>query len=168
MLGCQRVPYGIQPVQFQPERYLGRWYEVARFDHWFERGLANTTADYSMRPDGTIQVINRGYDPVKGTWNEAHGVAKFADGRHTADLNVTFFWPFYGKYVVFALDQKHYNYAMVTSGSRDYLWILSRTPVMDPLIFTELYLKARDEGFAVEKLILVPQNGRRTMLQGRD
>lgn len=154
--GCASAPEGLQPVTgFQADRYLGTWYEIARLDHSFERGLSKVTADYSRRDDGSIQVVNRGYDAQRGKWREARAVARFNGPTDAASLKVTFFWPFSGAYNVIILDQEGYNYAMVTSSSRDYLWILARQKRLDPAIQNELLAKAKEWGFRTEDLIFV-------------
>jgi apolipoprotein D and lipocalin family protein len=105
--GCTSVPQGLRPVNdFKPDRYLGTWYEIARLDHSFERGLTQVTAEYSKRDDENIQVVNRGYDAASGKWREAKGVASFVGSPDVASLKVTFFWPFYGGYHVIALDRE--------------------------------------------------------------
>ena len=156
--GCASVPEGLQPVTgFEVDRYLGTWYEIARLDHSFERGLSKVTAEYSRRDDGDIQVVNRGYDAQRDKWREAYAVARFAGPTDVASLEVTFFWPFSGAYNVIVLDQEGYNYAMVTSSSRDYLWILARQKHLDPAIQNELLAKAKEWGFRTEDLIFVEQ-----------
>jgi len=154
--GCASVPEGLQPVSgFEVDRYRGTWYEIARLDHSFERGLSKVTAEYSRRDDGGIQVVNRGYDAQRGKWCEARAVARFAGSTDVASLKVTFFWPFSGAYNVIVLDQEGYNYAMVTGSSRDYLWILARQKRLDPAIQNELLAKAKEWGFRTEDLIFV-------------
>ena len=154
--GCASVPEGLQPVTgFQADRYLGTWYEIARLDHSFERGLSKATAEYSKSDDGSIQVVNRGYDARQGKWREARAVARFVGPADVASLKVTFFWPFSGAYHVIVLDQEGYNYAMVTSSSRDYLWILARQKHLDAAIQSDLLAKAKGWGFRTEDLIFV-------------
>jgi len=154
--GCASVPDGLQPItQFQADRYLGTWYEVARLDHSFERGLSKVTAEYARRDDGSIQVVNRGYDAQREKWREAQAVARFVGSADVASLKVTFFWPFYGAYHVIALDRDGYNYAMVTSSSRDYLWILARQKHLDAVVQNELLAKAKAWSFRTEDLIFV-------------
>ena len=151
-------PEGLQPVtDFQAQRYLGTWYEIARLDHSFERGLSKATAEYSKRDDGSIQVINRGYDAQRGKWREARSVARFVGPSDVASLKVTFFWPFSRAYHVIALDRDGYNYAMVTSSSRDYLWILARQKHLDAAVQKDLLDKAKGWGFRTEDLIFVEQ-----------
>jgi len=157
-LGCTRVPAGLQPVTgFDGPRYLGKWYEIARLDHSFERGLTNVTAEYASRPDGGISVVNRGYDPRAGKWREARAVARFKGDPSVGSLRVCFFWPFWGGYHIIALDEKEYRFAMVAGPSRSYLWILSRQPNLPPQVMSDLVGKAKEWGFDVEKLIQVEQ-----------
>ncbi|HQQ75635.1 MAG TPA: lipocalin family protein, partial [Pseudomonadales bacterium] len=101
LLGCLGKPDTVQPVQpFALDRYLGRWYEIARLDHSFERGLDHVNAEYSLQEDGSVRVLNRGYDPAKKQWKEAIGKAQFVDNKNEGYLKVSFFGPFYGSYVV--------------------------------------------------------------------
>jgi len=156
--GCASVPEGLQPVtDFQADRYLGTWYEIARLDHSFERGLSKATAEYSKMDDGSIQVINRGYDAQRGKWREARAVARFVGPVDVASLKVTFFWPFFGAYHVIVLDREGYSYAMVTSSSRSYLWILARQKRLDPAVQNDLLTKAKAWGFKTEELVFVEQ-----------
>ena len=128
LAGCIGVPEGIEPVtDFDVQRYLGTWYEIARLDHRFERGLDAVTATYESRDDGGLDVINRGYDTDSGDWRDARGRAYFVDDSDTAHLKVSFFGPFYASYVVFDLD-KGYDYALVTGKDRSYFWLLARSP----------------------------------------
>jgi apolipoprotein D and lipocalin family protein len=142
-------------------QYLGTWYEIARLDHSFERGLEQVTANYSLDKDGSIKVVNRGFNPETKEWKEAIGKALFvdaanADGTRTGRLKVSFFGPFYGAYNIIELDKPYYNYAMV-SGGQDYLGILSRTPQLTYPIKQELIARAKHLGYATEKLIYVKQ-----------
>ena len=156
--GCASVPQGLEPVgDFQTDRYLGTWYESARLDHSFERGLSKVTAEYSKRDDGTIQVVNRGYDAHRDKWREARAVARFVGPADVASLKVTFFWPFSGAYHVIVLDREGYSYAMVTSSSRSYLWILARQKRLDAAVQNDLLAKAKGLGFRTEDLIFVEQ-----------
>lgn len=153
LAGCTGVPQGLQTVRgFEPERYLGTWYEIARLDHAFERGLTDVTASYGRRPDGGIDVLNRGWDPAKGAWREARGRAFFLEDPNVASLKVSFFGPFYGGYHVFALDP-HYRWALVSGPSRDYLWILARTPDLTEPLLLELVDKARRAGIDTDALV---------------
>lgn len=156
LTGCTMAPRGIAPVEnFELERYLGRWYEIARLDHRFERGLSRVTADYSRRPDGGIAVVNRGYHAGKGEWAEVRGRAYPLDSPAQGSLKVSFFWPFYAGYHVIALDRVNHGYALVCGPSRDYLWILARTPSLDAEITRQLIAQARLLGFVTDQLIFV-------------
>lgn len=154
--GCTSVPEGVKPVQgFEADRYLGTWYEIARFDHSFERGLSQITANYSMRDDGGIRVLNRGYNAEEGEWNEAEGKAYFVEDKQTGHLKVSFFGPFYASYVVAELDKENYHYSLVTGPDKTYLWILSRTPELPQTVLDGLIKKAKSLGFDTSKLIWV-------------
>jgi apolipoprotein D and lipocalin family protein len=156
LTGCTSPPKGVTPVTgFDLDRYLGQWYEIARLDHSFERGLEQVTATYSRREDGGVKVLNRGYDPVAAAWREAEGRAYFKGDSSVGHLKVSFFGPFYGGYVVVALDQENYNYALVSGPDRSYLWILARTPTLDPEIRDRLVAEARRLGYPVDDLIWV-------------
>jgi apolipoprotein D and lipocalin family protein len=129
LAGCAGAPEGIVVVDnFKLDRYLGTWYEIARIENRFERGSEQVSAIYSLRKDGMVQVLNKGYYPEKKKWKTAEGKAKFAGDPNVGALKVSFFGPFYGPYTVFALDHDNYTWAMVTASSRDYFWILARTP----------------------------------------
>ena len=154
--GCVGLPEGITPVaEFDVQRYLGQWYEIARLDHSFERGLEKVSADYSLRNDGGINVINRGYDPAKKEWKEATGRAYFVGEPTVGRLKVSFFGPFYGGYNIIALDRQGYSYSMVCGPDRSYLWILSRTPEMEAGLLSGLVNQAKDLGFDTSSLIYV-------------
>ena len=155
LAACTSVPDGVEPVRgFDLERYLGRWHEIARLDHSFERGLSRVTADYSRRDDGGVRVLNRGYDAAKGAWKEAEGRAYRIGDIDVASLKVSFFGPFYGGYHVIALDPD-YRWALVAGPSRDYLWILAREPQLDAAIYARLVAQAAASGFPVDGLIRV-------------
>lgn len=156
LAGCTGVPDGVEPVSpFDINRYDGIWYEVMRLDHSFERNLTNVTATYELLGDGTVGVLNRGFDREECRWKEAEGTAEFQGEKTVASLSVTFFWPFAGGYHVFALDQQNYHYALVSGPSHSYLWILARQPDLPIEIRNGLVAKARDRGFPVNDLILV-------------
>lgn len=151
------VPEKVEPVEgFELQAYLGKWYEIARLDHSFERGLEGVTAHYSLRDDGGVKVVNRGYNPEEGSWDEAVGKAYFVGDSDIAHLKVSFFGPFYGSYVVFELDPE-YQYSLVSGPDLSYLWILARTPELDSKTLEELVGKARARGFATEELIFPEQ-----------
>lgn len=156
------MPENLKTVDgLDAQQYLGTWYEIARLDHSFERDLEQVTATYSLREDGGIKVINRGFNTQKNEWSEAEGKAYFTqapnpDGTYKGELKVSFFGPFYGPYHIIALDKIHYNYALVTSG-KEYLWILSRTPQLTYPIKQELMAQAKALGYPTENLIFVKQ-----------
>lgn len=156
LAGCTGRPDGIEPVRpFDAHRYKGEWFEIMRLDHIFERGLTNVTATYTLRDDGSVGVLNRGYDRKNCRWKEADGRAVFQGAQDTASLSVTFFWPFAGGYNVFALDLQDYGWAMISGPSRSYLWILARQPDLSADIRNRLLAQARHLGFPVDDLILV-------------
>ncbi|KAB2889311.1 MAG: lipocalin [Desulfobulbaceae bacterium] len=156
LTGCVGIPKGVTPIDnFELERYLGRWYEIARLDHSFERGLSRVTAEYSLREDGGVRVINRGWSAAKGSWRQAEGRAYFVEGKDRGYLKVSFFGPFYGSYVIFALDREHYRYALVSGPDTSYLWLLAREPEIDPELRDRLITRAAALGFATENLIMV-------------
>lgn len=158
LTGCVNVPAGIVPVEpFALDRYLGRWYEIARLDHSFERGLSEVTANYSLRDDGMVRVINRGYDKANERWKEAEGKARFVRESTQGFLKVSFFGPFYGSYIIFALDQEDYNYALISGPDTSYLWILARQPTLAEDIKQRLIATAQQKGFATSELIFVEQ-----------
>jgi len=148
------MPEGAEAVKnFSLERYLGTWYEIARLDHRFERNLSRVTADYSMNDDGTVKVMNRGYNTKKARWSEAEGKARFVDETDVGKLKVTFFWPFYGAYNIIALEPENYSYALIIGNNTKYMWILAREPTLEPHVLQELLDKARKLGFATDELI---------------
>ncbi|WP_076416108.1 lipocalin family protein [Shewanella sp. UCD-KL12] len=154
--GCLGMPKTIQPVRpFELNNYLGKWYEIARLDHSFERGLSKVTAEYSMRSDGGVSVINRGYSADKNEWKEAEGKAYFVNSENEGYLKVSFFGPFYGSYVVFELEKENYDYAFVSGPNNDYLWLLSRTPTVSETVKSKFEQLAKKNGFAVGQLIYV-------------
>ncbi|AMD02635.1 lipocalin family protein [Halomonas chromatireducens] len=155
--GCVGTPKGTQPVTgFELDRYLGKWYEIARLDHSFERGLDCVTADYSLRDDGGVRVINRGVNLETGEEDEAEGRAYFVRDESVAHLKVSFFGPFYGGYNVLVLDDE-YRWALVSGPTREYLWILARQPELDPAVYRELVKDAERMAFPVTELIEVTQ-----------
>lgn len=159
LAGCTGVPDGAQPVRgFELQRYLGTWVEVARLDHRFERGLVDVSATYRLNDDGSVAVLNRGWDPSQGAWKQAEGVARFIGDPQTASLKVSFFGPFYGGYHVIALDPG-YRWAMVIGPTTDYLWILAREPTLDAGVRERLLAQARALGVDTGGLIWV-EHGR--------
>ena len=155
LAGCTGIPEGIEPVDnFELEPYLGTWYEIARLDHSFERGLSNATAQYSLREDGGVSVLNRGYRTEKGAWDEAAGKAYFIGDPSVGRLKVSFFGPFYGGYNVFELGE-NYEYSMIAGPDRSYLWILAREPQLPQAMLDELLVKAEAAGYDTSELIYV-------------
>ena len=155
LFSCSSIPKGVTAVQpFDIEKYLGKWYEIARLDFKYERNLNNTTAEYSLNPDGTIKVDNRGYNVVTGEWQQAIGKARLAGKEDVAMLKVSFFGPFYSGYNVIALDAE-YKYALIAGAKFKYLWILSRdTNIPDEV--KNQYLKiARDYGYNTSELLWI-------------
>lgn len=156
--GCMGMPASVAPVQdFELDTYLGLWYEIARLDHSFERGLEQVTAEYSLLEGGGVRVKNRGFSTTKKAWKEAEGKAFFVGKSSEGYLKVSFFGPFYGSYVVFELDKDNYQYAFVCGPNTSYLWLLSRTPTVDKDVLTRFVTKAKQLGFATEKLVYVHQ-----------
>ncbi|MGR5236003.1 lipocalin family protein [Vibrio alfacsensis] len=157
LFGCTSKPDGIEPVNnFELQPYLGKWYEIARLDHSFERGLSKVTAEYELREDGGVTVINRGYSEEKQAWTQADGKAYFVEDENTGHLKVSFFGPFYSSYIVFELGE-NYDYAFISGFNHDYLWLLSRTPTVDEATIERFIQVATEKGFALDELILVDQ-----------
>lgn len=157
LAGCSTTPPEGVPVvsPFDVARYEGRWYEIARLDHSFERGLTDVSATYRRQPDGSVEVVNRGYDAERQAWREARGRAVFTGDPRVASLKVSFFGPFYGGYHVVALDHDHYRWAMVIGPSREYLWILARERRLADPVRDRLLEHARALGIDVHELIWV-------------
>ena len=152
---CKTIPKNVVAVKpFHVEKYLGKWYEIARLDFRFERGLNKTEANYSLNKDGTIKVVNRGFDYAKDLWKQSTGKAKFVSSADEAKLKVSFFGPFYSGYNVIAIDPD-YKYALVCGKNFDYLWILSREKSIPENVKQEYLQKAKDYGFTVSKLVWV-------------
>jgi apolipoprotein D and lipocalin family protein len=142
---------------FNLDQYLGTWYEIARMDHSFERGMSNVTANYKLRDDGKVAVLNKGYYADKSKWKSATGVAKFTGEANRGALRVSFFRPFYGGYNVILLAED-YSYALVAGDSEKYLWILSRTPELAEEVLTVIIEKARSLGYPIEAMIFIDQS----------
>ena len=155
---CLGMPDSITPVgNFDLQRYLGKWYEIARLDHSFERGLQRVTAEYRLRDDGGISVLNRGYSVDEGEWKQAQGKAYPVGSSSEGYLKVSFFGPFYGSYVIFELDPD-YRHAFVSGPNRSYLWLLSRTPTVDAAVIERFVDQARRLGFDSDELVFVEQS----------
>ncbi|MGJ8668040.1 MAG: lipocalin family protein [Oceanococcus sp.] len=150
------MPENVTPVKgFELDRYLGKWYEIARLDHSFERGLQQVTAEYTLKEGGGVRVVNSGYSAKEGKWKVATGKAYFVDDPNDGYLKVSFFGPFYGAYVIFELDLDGYEYAFVSGPNLSYLWLLARKPELEPEIVARLLKKASAFGFDTDQLIFV-------------
>lgn len=150
---CTTVPDGVKPVEkFNLSKYQGKWYEIARLDHSFERGLEQVTAEYQLMPEGYVKVTNRGFSTQKQTWSEAIGKAKFVEATDIGFLKVSFFGPFYGSYVIFELD-KQYQYSFVAGPNTSYLWLLSRSPTPDKAVVDKFLSMSKDLGFDTNEII---------------
>ena len=158
MNSCNSLPKGLKTIQdFDKNKYLGSWYEIARLDFVFEKNLNNTTAEYSLNEDGSIKVVNRGYNFIKNKYVASTGKVKFAGDSNEGKLKVSFFGPFYSGYNIIALDSD-YKYALVAGESLKYLWLLSREKTM-PNNIKEAYSKtAKDLGYNTSELIWVKHN----------
>lgn len=156
--GCTTgKPTNVEPVtHFDVNRYLGQWYEIARLDHSFERGLDQVTATYSLNPDSSIKVINRGFNSENQQWQQAQGKAKLVNQPNIGHLKVSFFGPFYGSYIIFALEDD-YSAALVSSYNYDYLWILAREKDISPELLHRYLTLAKQAGFDTNKLIYPQQ-----------
>jgi len=158
MFGCLGYPETVQPVNdFEIQKYLGKWYEIARFDHSFERGLESVTAEYSLREDGGVRIKNRGFSAKNKKWKESVGKAYFVENKELGYLKVSFFGPFYGSYVIFELDKLNYQYAFVTSAKKSYVWLLSREPQVSEKLKERFKNELRDKNYDPTKLIWVKQ-----------
>lgn len=154
LVGCTGIPEGVTPIKnFKIEKYQGKWYEIARLDHSFERGLNKVSAEYTIKENGDVEVINRGYHSENKEWNEAEGVAKFVDSTDSGHLKVSFFGPFYGSYIIFDLDE-HYQHAFVSGPDTSYLWLLSRTPNPPKIVIDDFIKKATALGFNIDDIIM--------------
>ncbi|NCF16450.1 MAG: lipocalin [Gammaproteobacteria bacterium] len=153
---CMGLPQGTSAVSgFEVDRYLGTWYEIARLDHRFERGLTNVTAEYTLQDDGGLRVVNRGFSTKTEEWDEAVGKAYLVGSPDVGQLKVSFFGPFYGGYNILELDKEDYQYALVAGPDRSYLWILARSPDLSESKVQSLVEKARRLEFPVNDLIYV-------------
>lgn len=144
--GCTKVPEGIEPVAgFELERYLGTWYEISRLDHSFEKDLVDVTADYTLRNDGGVRIVNRGRNTRTGEWEEATGKAYLIGSPTTGSLKVSFFGPFYGGYHIVKLNSD-YRMALVIGPDLDYAWVLARSPAPDKALCKEFLQAAQQLG----------------------
>ncbi|MDB2585112.1 lipocalin family protein [Luminiphilus sp.] len=155
LVSCTGLPDNVEPVsQFDTEQYLGTWYEIARLDHSFERNLERVTATYGLNEDGSISVLNKGFNTEKGEWRQADGVAKPMGSSDIAHLKVSFFGPFYGTYAVFELADD-YSHAFVSGYNTDYLWLLAREPDVSAEVRQRFINESQALGFDTSKLIWV-------------
>ena len=155
LVSCTGLPDNVEPVsQFDTEQYLGTWYEIARLDHSFERNLERVTATYGLNEDGSISVLNKGFNTEKGEWRQAEGVAKPMGSSDIAHLKVSFFGPFYGTYAVFELADD-YSHAFVSGYNTDYLWLLAREPDVSAEVRQRFINESQALGVDTSKLIWV-------------
>ena len=155
LVSCTGLPDNVEPVsQFDTEQYLGTWYEIARLDHSFERNLERVTATYGLNEDGSISVLNKGFNTEKGEWRQAEGVAKPMGSSDIAHLKVSFFGPFYGTYAVFELADD-YSHAFVSGYNTYYLWLLAREPDVSAEVRQRFINESQALGFDTSKLIWV-------------
>jgi apolipoprotein D and lipocalin family protein len=163
--GCASIPAGPGPLQTVPavdvQRYLGRWYEIARFQHRFEKSIVGATAEYSLREDGRIQVVNSGFKKdLDGAYTQVKAVAWVPEAARPGALKVRFFGLFTSDYLIFGLDQDDYSWALVGSDSRGFLWLLARTPQISEELFSRMKQIALDQGYDLSGLYRVPQKTR--------
>ena len=157
LTGCSGTPQGVTPVTpFELNRYLGQWHEIARLDHRFERGLTEVTANYSMRDDGGVRVINRGFNSEDNAWQQAEGKAYFVGDSNSGALKVSFFGPFYGGYNIAKLTDD-YTVALVLGPSTDYAWLLARSKTPSKAICDDYMAFAAQLGIAAEQWIWLQQ-----------
>lgn len=157
MSSCVSIPKGARAIRpFKKYKYLGTWYEIARMDFKFERDLEKVTANYSLKDDDVIKVVNRGYNAKKGEWKESIGKAKLVGDSTEARLKVSFFGPFYAGYNVIAIDPD-YQYALVAGNNLKYLWLLSRDKTMPKPVIDQYLKKAAALGYNVKDLVWTRQ-----------
>ena len=158
LTGCSdKKPEKVTAVKnFKLNEYLGTWYEIVRLEHRFEKGMEAISATYSMREDGGVKVLNKGYKTEEKEWSEAEGKAYFIESTDEGFLKVSFFGPFYGSYIV--MDTDYETYTMISGPDLSYFWILSRTPTLDQKILDRLLAQAKEAGFDTSKLIYPDQS----------
>jgi apolipoprotein D and lipocalin family protein len=157
VLGGDKMPELKTVEHVDVARYMGAWYEIAKFPQWFEKGLVGVTANYTLLPNGKVRVINSGYKKdFNGKLKTSKGKAWIVDKTTNAKLKVSFFWPFAGNYWILELG-KDYDYAVVGDNSRNYIWILSRKPQMDETLYNDLLQRIQAKGFDISKLEKNPQ-----------
>jgi apolipoprotein D and lipocalin family protein len=159
LAGCMGIPRGVTVVDnFSLDRFLGTWHEVARIDNSFEKNLGQVSATYTLAGDGSVTVLNKGYDAKKRELQTIEGRGVFVGDIHKGALKVSFFGPFYASYNIIALDKTGYRWAMVCGRDKAYFWILSREPEMDPRLLKELVLRAKSLGFDTDHLHYLGNN----------
>jgi len=164
---CSTLPEGAKAIEnFDKKEYLGKWYEIARLDVSFEKNLNNTSAEYSLNEDGTIRVVNRGYNTKKKKWTKAVGKAKFVGEENIGRLKVSFFGPFYGGYNVVALDPE-YKYALVAGSSLKYLWLLSRETSVPDKVKSDYLQIAEEIGYNTADLLWI-EHDKSSLRQGKN
>lgn len=157
IVSCQRTVSPEKAIiveNFDVNRYLGTWYEIARFDFKFEKDLDNTSAQYALDKEGNVEVLNSGFNVIDKEWKKADGKAKFRGDKTVGALEVSFFGPFYSGYNIIALDEG-YNYALIAGKNLDYLWILSRTKTIPEEIKQQYLAIAQEVGYDITRLIWV-------------
>lgn len=158
LISCVSIPKGATAVKpFKKDKYLGKWYEIARMDFKFEKDLNNVTATYSLKNDGSIKVDNRGYNYVKKEWKQSIGKAKFVNESNEGRLKVSFFGPFYAGYNVIEIDTD-YQFALITGNNLKYLWILSRNKSIPENIKQQYLKKAQSLGYDTTALVWTKQD----------
>lgn len=164
---CASIPKNATAVHnFEVNRYLGSWYEISRFDYRFEKDLDNVAAQYRLNDNGTIKVINSGYNLKKNEWKSTKGEAKFKKNKSIAEIKVSFFKPFYSGYNVVAID-KEYKYALVAGRNLNYLWILSREKTIPENIKKEYLSLAQKIGYDTSKLVWVKHDKTNPFVNGK-
>jgi apolipoprotein D and lipocalin family protein len=157
--------FALEPLKTVPKldisRYLGRWYEIGRFQHKFEKNLVGATAEYSLRKDGRVEVLNSGFKKsLDGKYSSVKAVAWVPDPKVPGALVVKFFGLFPADYLVFGLDEENYQWAVVGNNSRQFLWFLTRTPEVSPELLEKMKSIAIAQGYDLSGLYIVPQKAR--------
>jgi lipocalin len=165
LVGCATSSFADDPLDLVSsldlQRYLGRWYEIARFQHGFEKTLVGATAEYALREDGRVSVLNSGFKrTLDGKYTSVNAVAWRPDDNVPGALKVKFFGLFTSDYLVFGLDEENYQWALVGNNNRDYLWLLSRTPEISSELLEHMKAIAVEQGYDISELYLVPQKAR--------
>ena len=155
--GSVKVPDNIKVVEnFDINKYSGKWYEIARFDFKFEKDMKQVTAEYAVNEDGSLKVLNKGFNYVDQEWTEKEGKGEFVGATNKGALKVSFFGPFYSGYNVVALED-NYNYALVFGESTEYIWILSRKQSIPDRVKDKFLKMAKDAGYNLDRLVWTKQ-----------